>query len=184
MCLCVCINFSFMLFDRIRITATDSPSVPLIEIKQDHSTILNFETPNTLGKKRKDKSKSKSKSISPKSSSPTTPTSLKKFCLPKLGSQSKLSKSMLTLDTAEQLADNENERCHSSLSLSNSSSSQTPTTLKKKNKWLKKLFSPASAQKLSVESVSSSGGEKSKKKTFFHKKIQRRSKSREPVPDC
>lgn len=175
-----------MHFERITITTIDSPSpVPSIEgTQQSQQAVIDFETPHTLTSKTKRKDKSKSKS--PKSSSPTTPTSLKKFWFPKFGAQSTLSKSMLTLGATDQLVDKENERCHSSLSLSNSISSPTPNKLKK-IKWLMKLFPPASAQKLSAESDSSNGGaEKTTKKktTFLHKRLQRRSKTREPIADC
>lgn len=175
------------MYIRITITTIDSPSpVPSIESgQQAELAVIDFETPHTLSSKNKRKDKSKS----PESSSPTTPTSFNRRWVPKFGSQSTRSKSMLTLDATDQLVDKENERCHSSLSLSNSISSPTPTNSKKSKKFfsLKKLFSPASAQKLSAESDSSNGGgEKTtkKKSTSFHKRLHRRSKTREPIGDC
>lgn len=178
-------NFSFLLLDfRITITEFDSPSiVPSFESQPQpqQATIQNqndSETSNTLSQRKKDKSKS------PKSSSPNTPTSLKKFWnnLPKIGSNATISSSMWTLNVAENnLFEKENERCHSSISLNNSMSSPSPTKYKK-NKWFKKLLSPASAQKMSVESDSSVGIDSSaKKKKWYRKRFHTRNKNRQPI---
>lgn len=136
-------------------------------------TMINDANINTLSVKGKHRSKS------PRSS-PTTPTSEKKkfWSFPKIGSHSNLSSSMLTLDTTDQIYFNENERCHSSLSLTNSNrSSPVPSTgSSKKNKWLKKLLSPSlsSAQKLSGESDSSVGPEgTTKKKKWYRKRFHK-----------
>lgn len=167
---------------RITITEIDSPStVASIESQPQpqHATIQNeYETPNTVPQKRRDKSKS------PKSSSPNTPTSLKKLWnnFPKIGSQSTISSSMWTLGVTDNIFDKENERCHSSLSLNNSMNSSPSPTKYKKTKWFKKLLSPSSA-KLSAESDSSVGTENStKKKKWYRKRFRSRSKNREAVP--
>lgn len=148
-----------------------------------HATIENrndLDTPNTITQKRKDKSKS------PKSSSPSTPTSLKKLWnnFPKIGSQSTISSSMWTLGVTDNIFDKENERCHSSLSLNSNINSMnlSPTPTKyKKTKWFKKLLSPSSA-KLSAESDSSVGMESTtKKKKWYRKRFRSRSKNREPT---
>lgn len=91
---------------------------------------------------------------------------------------------MWTLGVTDQIFDKENERCHSSLSLNNSISSPTPTKYKK-NKWFKKLLSPASAQKLSAaESDSSVGAEiTTKKKKWYRKRFNSQNKTREAVAD-
>lgn len=145
-----------------------------------HATIhrpnLIEDTLTTGRQKRKDKSKS------PKSSSPSTPTSLKKLLntLPKIGSQSTISSSMWNLGVTENTFDKENERCHSSLSLNNSMNSN-PTPIKyKKTKWFKKFLSPSSA-KLSAESDSSVGTENTTetKKKWYRKRFRSRSKNRE-----
>lgn len=137
---------------------------------------------NTLSVKGKYRSKS------PRSS-PTTPTSEKKrfWSFPKIGSQTNISSSMLTLDTTDQIYYKENERCHSSLSLNNNSNRSSPipsSTSSKKNKWLKKLLSPSSGQKLSGESDSSVGPEgTTKKKKWYRKRFHGHSKTREAVAE-
>lgn len=144
--------------------------------------INNFDnTTNTLSVKGRSKLKS------PRSS-PTTPTSGKKWLwsFPKIGSQTNISSSMLTLDATDQIYYTENERCHSSLSLNRSSPipSTASTTSNKKNKWLKKLLSPSSGQKLSAESDSSVGPEgTTKKKKWYRKRFHGHSKSREAVAE-
>ncbi|XP_031640845.1 myeloid differentiation primary response protein MyD88 [Contarinia nasturtii] len=158
---------------RITITEIDSPSVPSIQ-SQPQSQQATFQSYNN----------SDTKKIKSKSSSPNTPTSLKKLWnnLPKkIGSQSSISSSMWTLRVGDNIFDKENERCHSSLSLNNSMSSPTPTKHKKtKAKWFKKLLSPSSTYKLSAaESDSSAGVENaSKKKKWYRKRFRSRSRSK------
>lgn len=149
-----------------------------------HQSINDFDNnTNTLSVKGKNRSKS------PRSS-PTTPTSEKRrfWSFPKIGSQTNISSSMLTLDTTDQIFYKDNERCHSSLSLNNSNrSSPIPTSANstKKNKWLKKLLSPShSGQKLSGESDSSVGPEgTTKKKKWYRKRFHGHSKAREAVAE-
>lgn len=167
------------LFCRITITEIDSTStVQTIDQSQPQAAIqCKNDLDSPKAPKRRDKSKS------PKSSSPNTPTSLKKLWnnLPKIGSQSTISSSMWTLGTDQITFDKENECCQSSLSLNNSISSPTPTKYKK-TKWFKKFLSPSSAYKLSVESDSSVGTDNStKKKKWYRKRFRSRSKSREPT---
>lgn len=172
--------FVFSFFVSHRITITECPStVASIESQPQpqHASIQNYYDSDT-NQKRKDKSKS------PKSSSPSTPTSIKKFWnnLPKIGSQSTISSSMWTLGVTDNIFDKENERCHSSLSLNNSINSSPTPTKYKKTKWFKKLLSPSSA-KLSAESDSSVGIENTtKKKKWYRKRFRSRSKSREATP--
>lgn len=150
--------------------------------------IANYDS-NTLSVKGKNRSKS------PRSS-PATPTSEKKrfwFPFPKIGSQTNISSSMLTLDTDHNYY-TDNDRCYSSLSLNNSNrSSPIPTTAatttstncgSKKNKWLKKLLSPTSGQKFSGESDSSVGPEgTTKKKKWYRKRFHGHGKGREAVAE-
>lgn len=174
--------FKLILPSRITITEIDSPSIALAiesQPKPQQATLHNESDGTNAHKFHKDKSKS------PKSSSPNTPTSLKKFwnTLPKIGSNSTISSSMWTLSVNDQISfDKENECCHSSLSLNNSICSPT-TTKYKKTKWFKKLLSPSSAYKVSVESDSSVGIDNTtKKKKWYRKRFRNRSKSREATP--
>lgn len=107
----------------------------------------------------------------------SSPTGIKRFWppSPKLRGHT-LSSSLWTLAVENQTLDKENERCHSTISLSPASS---PTAhVYKKPKWYKKLLSPHitnSASKLSTESdstdVSSSDKTLQKKKKWYRKRF-------------
>lgn len=127
----------------------------------------------------------KCKNKSTKSSSPSTLSLIKQSwtASPKLRlkSKSNISSSMWTLSVGESNA-LEDQRSCSTLSLNSPSSSPT-TSIGKKPKWYKKLLSPntGSAAKLSADSDSSLGLEKTtkKKKSWYRKRFRSRSESRQ-----
>lgn len=142
-----------------------------------------------VSRKRKDKSKLQRLTIStktkPTKSSSSTTLNLIKQTLsasPKLHSKKgKMSSSMWTLSTENGL-NMKNGLRRSTLSLNSPTSSPT-ASIGKKQKWYKKFLSPnnGSANKLSADSDSSLGIDKTakKKKSWYRKRFRSSSKNRE-----